>query len=153
MTEIITRLANADDLPSVSKMVAALADYNGDTSTLTLGTLRRDTLGDRPWIRVIVAEKGTEILGYAALCPLAQLQFGVRGMDIHHLFIVPHMRGQGVGAQLIKASIEHSKELGCRYITIGTQPENLPAQQVYLKAGFTPLPAPGPRYRMKFEAN
>jgi len=153
MTQTINRDMNADDVPVVLEMVHALAAYNGDTSTLTQDALVRDALADSPWITVLVAENSEGVVGYAALCPLAQLQFGARGVDIHHLFVMQSARGQGVGNQLIKACIARSREMGCRYILIGTQPENIKAQKIYLSAGFSKIPAPGPRFRIKFDGD
>lgn len=152
MSEITTRLAARRDLHAVLEMAHALAAHHGDTATLTLAQLERDTLGDAPWITLIVAERATTLLGYATLCPLVQMQFGVRGMDIHHLFVLPDARGQGVGRQLIDATIIQSQQMGCRYIMVGTHPDNTAAQDIYLAAGFEKAPIPGPRFRMKFAA-
>lgn len=152
MSEITTRMAVRRDLPAVLNMAHALAAHHGDTATLKLSDLERDTLGDTPWVTLIVAERATTLLGYAALCPLVQLQFGVRGMDMHHLFVQPDVRGRGVGRHLIEASIIQSKQMGCRYIMVGTHPDNKPAQEIYLAAGFALMDVSGPRFRMKFDA-
>jgi len=152
MPDVSIRLAEAKELPDVLPMIHALAAHHHDTSTLTLDALKRDTLGDTPWITLIVAEQSENLLGYAALCPLTQLQFGVRGMDMHHLFVKPSARGQGIGQKLITAAIDHSKRQGCRYMMVGTHPENKAAQAMYLTAGFSEAPAPGPRFRMKFDS-
>ncbi len=151
MPQITTRLAQANDMPALLEMVHGLAAHHNDTSTLTLAMLERDVLGDAPWMTVIVAAHAANLLGYAALCPLAQLQFGVRGMDMHHLYVQPEARGQGVAKQLITASIAQSKSMGSRYLMVGTHPENTAAQQMYRTAGFSVMPAPGPRFRMKFD--
>ena len=134
------------DLPEVLSMIHALAAHHGDAPVTTLEDLRRDALGMHPWLQVLVAPG----LGYAALCPLAQLQFGVRGMDMHHLFVVETARGSGVGRALIDASIAHAKAQECRYLTVGTHPDNRAAQAVYRAAGFEDLPVSGARFRMKW---
>ena len=82
---------------------------------------------------------------------MGQLQFGVRGMDMQHLFVVAHNRGCGVGRTLIDASIELSKQLSCKFLTVGTHPDNTAAAQIYLAAGFDLLPDSGPRFRMRFD--
>lgn len=143
-----TRLATAADLPRVCQMAHALAEHHQDAPTLTLDMLRRDALGEVPWVRIIVACRGESVVGYAALCPLVQLHFGVRGMDMHHLFVAQEARGQGVGRALIMASLAQAKAEGCRYVGVGTHPDNHAAQQVYLNAGFESRPA-GPRFRIK----
>jgi GNAT superfamily N-acetyltransferase len=82
---------------------------------------------------------------------MGQLQFGVRGMDLHHLFVKHELRGQGVGPALIDAAIGLSKAMSCQYLTVGTHVDNKVAAQVYLKAGFDPLPNSGPRFRMRLD--
>ena len=97
----------------------------------------------------MVAEREGEIIGYAALTPLTQLQYGVRGMDIQHLYVAEPERGQGVGRRLIEASIAHAKKKGCRFVVVGTNNDNTKAQAVYRQIGFDDLP-PGPRFRIKW---
>ncbi|MEW9918272.1 N-acetyltransferase family protein [Marimonas sp. MJW-29] len=149
MTHLIVRPITPDDLTAVLFMVRALAAHHEDIATLTPETLARDALGDPPWMRVLVTERRGDLVGYAALCPLAQLQFGVRGMDMHHLFVAEQARGSGVGRALIDASLALCRAEGCRYMTVGTHPENTAAAAVYRAAGFEDLPPPGPRFRMK----
>lgn len=133
------------DIPDVVRMIHALAAHHGDKATVTEGDLRRDYLGPLPWLRVLVAEG----LGYAALCPLAQLQFGARGMDLHHIFVVETARGRGVGGSLIEASIACAKAEGARFLTVGTHPDNVHAQDIYRSAGFEEFNAAGVRFRMR----
>lgn len=134
------------DLPEVLRMVHALAAHHNDRAQATLDDLRRDVLGAHPWIHLLVAQG----VGYAALSPLAQLQFGVRGMDMHHLFGDSHARGRGIGHALISASLELTRGLGCRYMTVGTHPDNLAAQAVYRAVGFEQIDGAGPRFRKKW---
>jgi len=134
------------DLPAVLDMIHALAAHHGDTSTLTLEGLSQEARG---WHCIIVACAGQDVVGCAASLPMGQLQFGVRGMDMQHLFVVAAHRGRGVGRALIDASIAVSKQLNCKYLTVGTHPDNAAAAQVYLAAGFDPLPDSGPRFRIR----
>lgn len=148
MSLITTRPATPDDLSEVVLMAQALADFHSDTATLTVQSLARDALGTPPWITLLVAEQTGCLQGYAALCPLIQLQFGVRGLDMHHLFVKPQARGTGVGRALIKASVKAAETQGCRYLGVGTHPDNTSAPEFYENAGFDRTPG-GPRFRMK----
>ncbi len=152
MTDLSIRPVKPADLRHVFEMVQELAAHHGDTALLSMDDLARDCLGVIPWVRVLVAQRESRLIGYAALCPLAQVQFGVRGMDMHHLFVSETARGEGVGRALIEASIKAVKSLGCRYMTVGTHPDNASAAQVYRAAGFDELPARGPRFRIKLGA-
>ena len=68
---------------------------------------------------MLVATIDEKVVAYASLMPVGQLQFGVRGMDMHHLFVLKEHRGVGVGRALINASLELSKQLSCKYMTVG----------------------------------
>ena len=144
--DVKTRMLIDDDLTAVLDMVHALAAYHGDTSPLTLDGLAHEA---RDWHRIIVALVGSEIVGYASLLPLGQLQFGARGMNMHHLFVAAEHRRSGVGRALVDASVALSKQLSCKYLTVGTHPENIAAGQVYVAAGFDLLPVSGPRFRIR----
>lgn len=134
------------DLPHILKMVHALAVHHGDPVVVTLGDLKRDFFGSHPWVHGLIAVGQ----GYAALCPLAQVQYGVRGMDVHHLYVEPEARGHGVGRALMDAAQRYAQGLGCRYLTVGTHPDNDAAQAMYRAIGYEGLGPAGPRFRVKW---
>ena len=150
MTDVVVRPLREVDLGPVVEMAHALAAHHGDQATLDVATLRRDALGPAPWVTVLVAVRGKKLVGYAALLPLAQLQFGVRGMEMQNLFVQPHVRGQGVGAALVASCEAHVKAVGCRYLAVGTHPENKAAQMVYAALGYEARPPAGPRFGKRF---
>ncbi|MFK7879812.1 GNAT family N-acetyltransferase [Roseobacter sp.] len=147
------RPAEAKDLTALLGMIAALAQHHGDVATVSLDTLARDVLGPRPWVRVLLAEHAGECIGYAALCPLAKIQFGQRGMDLQHLFVVPKARRMGVGQALVRASEAVAHRDGCTYLSVGTHPDNTEAHQIYPALGFEILGSPGPRFGITIAPN
>ncbi|WP_299282673.1 GNAT family N-acetyltransferase [uncultured Tateyamaria sp.] len=139
------------DIPALHMMICALAAHHGDTPNINPTHLRRDVLGTCPWYTVLVAEQDAALIGYAALLPLGQLQFGARGMDMHHLFVRDHRRGQGVGAALVSASQAHCRKVGCTVLTVGTHPDNAKAARFYERRGFEPRSGPGPRFSIRLD--
>lgn len=129
-------------------MVAALAAYHGDVATVTADQLSCYIEGADPWVRILLAEEHGRALGYVALTPWSQMQFGLRGMDMHHLFVEPEARNRGVGRALIAASERAARDAGCHYLSVGTHPENRLAQDIYRGMGFEQLDPPGPRFRI-----
>lgn len=95
-----------------------------------------------------MAEGETGLLGYAALCPRAQLQFGLRGMDLRHLYVAPVARGKGLGRRLIRAAAARAGAAGCSFLTVGTASGNWHAQTVYRACGFEPVARDGGLFRM-----
>lgn len=134
------------DVPDVVRMICALATHHGDVATVDDASLRRDALGPHPWLHVLVAEGK----GYCALYGQAQAQYGVRGMEVHHLYVEPAARGSGFGRALMDAARTHAQTLGCRYLTVGTHVDNEAAQAMYHAIGFDRMDTAGPRFRMKW---
>ena len=131
-----TRDAVRQDIVKLNSMIGALAKFHGDTPEIDAKALERDVFGVHPWIYIVVAEINQNVIGYAALCPLIRLQVGMRGIDMHHLFVEEEFRGLGVGKALIEASKTKARELECGYMTVGTHPDNSEAQAMYLASGF-----------------
>ena len=137
------------DLEALTDMVRHLARFHGDTPSVTSATLARDCLGQAPWLRVLVADRGGALCGYAALCPRARLQFGERGMDLHHLYVQKDLRGCGVGRRLIEAACDLARDLGADSVSVGTRADNAAAQQLYLSTAFQSVTGDGPRFRRR----
>lgn len=137
------------DLPDVLEMIHGLAACHGDRSPLTLDALRRDVCGAHPWLTVLVADGGSRRLGYAALLPKAQLQFGTRGMEIHHLFVCRAAQGNGLGAGLVQACVAEARAHGCSFLSVGTHPDNHKAARFYAQIGFLRRSGSGPRFTMQ----
>ncbi|WP_299373341.1 GNAT family N-acetyltransferase [uncultured Tateyamaria sp.] len=151
MTPTIRPLTEPD-LPQLHQMICALAAHHGDTPDVNPTQLRRDVFGPQRWFTVLVADMGPKgLVGYTALLPLGQLQMGARGMDMHHLFVRPACRGQGIGKALMDAAQTHCRSLGCKIMTVGTHPDNHAAAQFYQTHGFAPRPASGPRFSMPLD--
>ena len=146
------RDAEPSDLPKILSMIRALAEHHGDVPDVSASQLERDLFDDPPWVYVVVAELENQVIGYAALCPLAQLQMGLRGIDMHHLFVQRSFRGMGIGRQLIEGSERKARALSCHYMLVGTHPENTDAQAIYLACGFERQHAAHPRFRMSLGA-
>eukprot|EP00913_Durusdinium_trenchii_P021379 g20092.t1 len=115
--DVVTiRSAKPRDLPALNEMIALLAAHHNDAAAITPEKLERDLFGDMPWITAIVAEAGSELIGYAILVPLYRAQEGSRGMDLHHLFVRDGHRGHGIGQHLVARAREIAMNAGCGYL-------------------------------------
>mmetsp|Transcript_22848 Transcript_22848/g.38105 ORF Transcript_22848/g.38105 Transcript_22848/m.38105 type:complete len:149 (-) Transcript_22848:1925-2371(-) len=136
------------DLDAVQQMIGGLAMHHGDTPVPLSAATLTDLVSDTPWFTVLVAEAtGGGLAGYAALLPTGQLQFGAKGMDIHHLFVRPDRRGEGAGQALVNACLSHARHEGCSYISVGTHPDNTSILGFYEAQGFERRTGFGPRFR------
>lgn len=140
------RAAVEADQAELLLLVQALTRHHADEPKITAEALARDVFGAEPWFRVLVAEGEAGLLGYAATLPLARLGYGVRGMDLHHLFVVEAARGTGVGRALVAACEVLAQGLGCSYLIIGTHPDNHAAHACYRALGYAQMPRTSIRF-------
>lgn len=136
MDNLTIRPVEARDLRALSDLVDSLARHHGDTARVTQAGLARDCLGQAPWLRLLVAERHGGLVGYAALCPRARMQFGQRGMELHHLFVHRPLRGQGIGQALLEAAVDLSRQLDACFLTVASDTGNAAALAFYERAGF-----------------
>ena len=141
------REGKREDLPHVANMVRALADHHGDRAKTDVSVLTRDFFGPTPWGHLLVAEGERGVLGYAALCPVLRLQDGVRGMELHHLFVRCPFRGRGVGKALISAAEKTAAASHCAFLNVGAHPANKDAQSTYKALGFVQRSGSTVRFR------
>lgn len=142
------RDAKRSDAVRLLSMASALAEHHGDTAALSAKTIERDVFDEQPWVYVLVLEIDGEAIGYTALCPLIHFQAGVRGIDMHHLFVERRFRGIGLGRQLINAALQKARELSCEFMKVGTHPDNKAAQETYLACGFVRRDSTDPRFHI-----
>lgn len=142
---VTIRQAKPADAAAILPLIQALAAHHGDDPQATVASLETDL---REVAVILLAYADNRLAGYAALLPLAQVQHGVRGMELHHLFVVAQYRGCGIGSALNAACKGHATQAGCKYLMVGTHSDNTAAQATYRAWGFADAPTAGPRFKM-----
>jgi ribosomal protein S18 acetylase RimI-like enzyme len=140
------RPAQPQDLPQLARQVAELAAHHDDQATVSQATLARDLFGPHPWLQILVSEADAQLQGYLALTQLARLQWGQRGMDIHHLYVAEPYRRLGLGRALIGAAVQTARAQDCSYLTVTALETNVAAQDFYRHQGFHHAPPSGMRF-------
>ncbi|WP_056033596.1 N-acetyltransferase [Loktanella sp. 3ANDIMAR09] len=140
------RAVTQADVPDLVVMSDALGAFHGDDSRACADALTRDLFDTPPWLWGLIARHGSRPAGYALMVPTAQAQHGLRGLNLHHIFVVPDLRGCGLGRAIITAVEDHARGLDCAYVNIGTDPDNTGAQAAYRAMGYA-LRNPGPTFR------
>jgi GNAT superfamily N-acetyltransferase len=143
---VTIRSAKPRDLPELNEMIALLAAHHNDPAGITLEKLERDLFGEMPWISALVADTGSDLIGYAILVPVYRAQEGTRGMDLHHLFVRDGHRGHGIGQHLVSRAREFARSAGCGYLSVSAATGNFAAHRFYEQMDFKPRPVTGMRY-------
>jgi ribosomal protein S18 acetylase RimI-like enzyme len=93
---------------------------------------------EEPNVVVLVAESESDVIGYTYA--------GVEGWDymalrgpagvLYDIVVNPAHRGQGVGRQLLDATLAVLAERGAPRVVLSTAEQNEPAQRLFASAGF-----------------
>ena len=53
------------------------------------------------------------------------------------LYVVPDLRGRGIGRALLEAAIDRARERGADHMDLGTSEDDVAARALYTRLGFT----------------
>lgn len=140
------RAARQGDLQQILDMIALHAECHGDTAKISAVDLDRDLFGVHPWITALVAEAGGRLIGYALLVPMYRAGDGMRGMELHQIFVRRDHRGQGIGRHLVSRARDHARVAGCGYLSVSAATGNFGAHRFYEQMNFRAGPVTGMRY-------
>lgn len=87
-----------------------------------------------------VAEYRGEIVGGGGIYPTAGLPEGT--CELVKMYILPEVRGIGLGSMLIQKSLDFAKAYGYQQVYLETMPELQQALKTYAKFGFEYINAP-----------
>lgn len=142
------RRATAADMPAVGRLGALLVRLHHEFDAARFIAASPSTpkgyasyLGtqlDDPDVVILVAENDGDVIGYTYA--------GVEGWDymalrgpagvLYDIVVDPAQRGQGVGRQLLDATLAMLAERGAPRVVLSTAEQNEPAQRLFASAGF-----------------
>lgn len=147
------RLATLDDVPTIARLIRALAEYEKLTDSVVFDEerLRDHLFGPRPFAEVLLAEDGGAVVGFALFFHNYSTFLGRPGIYLEDLFVEPAHRGTGHGKALLKALARLAVERGCGRLEWSVLDWNEPSIQFYRSLGAEPV-AGWTVYRMTGEA-
>jgi len=143
VTQLIILEADLDR-PEHRREVLALSDAYamdpmGNGAALS-GEARRDLipgLQQHPTTVIFLAFQNDKAVGIATWFR-GFSTFAARPLiNISDFFVLPELRGQHIGQQLLKAVEQKARDTGCCKITLEVQQNNQRAQRIYEAAGFS----------------
>jgi len=144
MEKVKFRTIQPDDNPALSKIVRdTLAEFGANHP----GTVYYDDTTDHLYELFqktgsiyFVAESMDRIVGGAGIYPSAGLADDT--VELVKMYLIPEIRGKGIGRLLISRCLEFAKEEGYSRVYIETMPELAQALKLYEKVGFRYLDGP-----------
>ena len=134
--EVPIREATAGDAAAVARL---LHDFNTEFDDFTPGVAKLTENVQR----LIAGGEITVLLAGEGPDGLAELRFrpsvfaGSTEAYLEELYVVPGLRGRGIGRALLDAALEAARERGATHIDLTTSEDDVAARGLYESAGFT----------------
>ena len=111
------RLARPGDADLIASLVTELATQQGDSiEHISADKFRCDAFKPAPEFEVLIAERGSAVVGYALFHLSYEPSYSARGVYLCDLYVRPEARRAGIGRALAAAVAARTKELGRTYV-------------------------------------
>jgi len=147
MAEFTLRPARPEDVPALLALVRGLAEYEHLTHLVecTPERLAQALFGSPPAVEAILAIESQganagRAAGFALFFHNYSTFLGRRGLWLEDIFVLPEMRGRGVGRALLVELARIAVERGCGRYEWSVLDWNTSAQQFYEGLGATVMP-------------
>jgi ribosomal protein S18 acetylase RimI-like enzyme len=129
------RDANAADAPDVAQMANALTMITeGSPGPMTPELVVSDLI-EGAGLRLIVAERGTVMIGYALYSVAYEIAYAARGLYVSDIYVEAGHRRSGAGRALMAELARRCRTDGGRFLWWISKPGNAAAGDFYDRIG------------------
>ena len=131
------RTATVTDVSLILQFIRGLAEYEREPKAVvaTEDDLRRDGFGPEPKYRCVIAEWDNMPAGFAFFFYNYSTWRGRPGLYLEDLFVLPELRGKGIGKALLKHMAQIAVRENCYGIRWMVLEWNEPALKFYESLG------------------
>ena len=137
------RHATANDVALILDFIRRLAEYEREPKAVlaTEDDLRRYGFGANPLFRCLIAEWAHKPAGFALFFYNYSTWRGQPGLYLEDLFVLPEMRGKGIGKALLERLAQVAVAENCYGVAWQVLEWNEPAIKFYESLGATTMDA------------
>jgi len=138
---ITVRPATAADTSIILGFIRALADYErlSDSVVATEQALRQHLFGPHPVAETLIGSLNGQPVGFALFFQTFSTFLAKPGIYLEDLFVIPSVRGKGVGRALLREVARIAADRDCGRLEWAVLTWNDPAIGFYKKLGAVPL--------------
>lgn len=132
------RKATKADVPQIYSFIRALAEYENvppEAVHATEAGIARDGFGEKPLFYCLLAEQNGKPAGFAIYLYNYSTFDGQVALHVEDLYVVPELRGLGIGKELLAFAATIALEMGSRRMQWEVLDWNLPAIEFYGSLG------------------
>jgi len=135
------RAATPDDAATILRFIRGLAEYEREPDAVkaTAGELRAQMASAAPPFECLIAEDGTDPIGFALFFRSYSTWLGQPLLFLEDFFVEEKYRGRGAGVELIKRLAQIARERGYTRLEWRVLDWNEPAHHFYRAIGAFPI--------------
>lgn len=135
-SEIAVRRAGAADAEVAARLLHDFnVEYDDPTPKVPVLAERLQRLIEAGEVTILLGGDGPDGIAVMRLRP--SFWSGALDAYLEELYVVPALRGQGIGRALLGATMDAAREAGATRIDLGTSVDDKAAIGLYESAGFT----------------
>jgi GNAT superfamily N-acetyltransferase len=132
-------VAKEHDLPSLEALLAAqLAEHRISIAIEALRAAIQAPLIDPRWGVFLVARIDGVVVGVAWLSTIWSIEHGGRSAWLDELYVIPPLRGAGIGTKLLEAVLDWARIDGLVAIDLEVEEDHARVEALYERHGFRP---------------
>jgi GNAT superfamily N-acetyltransferase len=137
LTDLRIDPAAPQDAPLLLRLIKALAEYErmSDQVVATEADVHRTLFGEQALAEAAIARIGDEAVGFALWFYNYSTFLGRPGLYLEDLFVLPEVRGRGIGRMLLTALARIAVERDCGRLEWSVLDWNEPAIGFYRRMG------------------
>lgn len=135
------RRATKSDTATILGFIKLLAEYEKLAHEVVAdeALLEQQIFSDHSPVQVLIAELDQKPVGFALYFYNFSTFLGRKGIYLEDLFVLPEMRGRGVGKKLLQALAAQAVSEGCGRVEWSVLDWNEPAIRFYKSLGALPM--------------
>jgi GNAT superfamily N-acetyltransferase len=140
-TELRIRVANADDAATILRFIQELAEYEREPDAVKTSaeTLYAQLSAEKPPFECLIAEEGSEPVGFALFFQNYSTWRGQAGVYLEDLYVPQRLRRKGIGRALLRAVARIAVERNAGRLEWAVLDWNQPAIDFYRSLGAIPM--------------